>query len=76
MREELDTDVRVQDLVFHTTHVYPERTVALFFYNCVLQQAPRPLLGQEMQWVKRSELTALGFPPADEELIRILARNP
>jgi mutator protein MutT len=73
MREELDTDVDVLDLVFHTTHVYPERAVALFFYNCVLQQTPRPLLGQEMRWVKRSELPALGFPPADEELIRILS---
>lgn len=75
MREELDTDVDVQDLVFHTTHVYPERTVALFFYNCVLQQTPRPLLGQEMRWVKRADLSTLGFPPADEELIRRLAER-
>jgi 8-oxo-dGTP diphosphatase len=73
MREELDTDVDVRDLVFHTTHIYPERAVALFFYNCVLRQAPRPLLGQEMRWVKRSELATLGFPPADEELIKRLA---
>ena len=72
MREELDTDVDVHDLVFETTHTYPERTVALFFYNCVLQQRPRPLLGQEMRWVPRSELASLGFPPADEELIRML----
>ena len=75
MREELDTDVDVQDLVFHTTHVYPERAVALFFYNCVLQQTPRPLLGQEMRWVKRADLSTLGFPPADEELIRRLAER-
>ena len=72
MREELGTDVEVLDLVLHTTHVYPERSVALFFYNCVLQQKPRPLLGQEMRWVRRTELPSLGFPPADEELIRIL----
>ena len=72
MREELDTDVDVRDLVFHTTHVYPERAVALFFYTCVLQQTPRPLLGQEMRWVKRADLATLGFPPADEELIRML----
>lgn len=72
MREELDTDVDVLDLVFETTHTYPERTVTLFFYNCVLRHRPRPLLGQEMRWVKRPELAALGFPPADEELIRML----
>ena len=72
MREELDTDVDVHDLVFQTSHVYPERAVALYFYNCVLRGAPRPLLGQEMRWVKRAELASLGFPPADEELIRML----
>ena len=72
MREELDPDVEVHDLVFETTHVYPERAVALFFYNCVLQRRPRPLLGQEMRWVRRSELAALGFPLADEELIMML----
>jgi mutator protein MutT len=72
LREELDADVEVHDLVFHTTHVYPDRAVALFFYNCVLREAPRPLLGQEMRWVQRSELAALGFPPADAELISLL----
>ena len=74
MQEELDADVDVNDLVFQTTHAYPERTVSLYFYNCALRQRPRPLLGQEMRWVKRSELTTLGFPPADEELIRMLER--
>lgn len=72
MQEELDADVDVRDLVFHTTHAYPERTVSLFFYKCALRQRPSPLLGQEMRWVKRPELAALGFPPADEELITIL----
>ena len=72
MREELDADVEVLELVFETVHAYPERTVALYFYRCVLKQRPRPLLGQEMQWIKRSALSSLGFPPADEELIRQL----
>ncbi len=72
MREELDTDVDVGALIFATTHAYPDRTVSLYFYPCVLKQRPRPLLGQEMRWVNRSELASLGFPPADEELIRKL----
>jgi 8-oxo-dGTP diphosphatase len=73
MREELDTDVEVHDLMFEITHAYPERTVALYFYRCVLKGIPRPLLGQQMQWVKRSELSSLGFPPADAELIKKLS---
>ena len=73
MREELDTDVEIGELVFDVTHAYPDRTVTLYFYRCALKGEPRPLLGQEMRWVPRAELASLGFPPADEELIRLLA---
>ena len=76
IREELDADVDVHDLVLATSHVYPDRTVVLYFYRCALQGSPRPLLGQEMRWVPRSELSTLGFPPADEELIRMLGSAP
>ena len=72
MREELETDVSVRELVFDVTHTYPDRTVTLYFYRCVLTGEPRPLLGQDMRWVPRAELPSLGFPPADEELIRKL----
>ena len=75
IREELDADVHVGDLVFATTHVYPEKTVTLCFYRCSLAGVPRPLLGQEMRWVDRDELRNLGFPPADEELIRMLTQT-
>ena len=74
MREELDTDVDVHGLVFETVHAYPERTVALYFYRCALRGQPRPLLGQEMRWVRRADLSSLDFPPADEELIDLLRR--
>jgi mutator protein MutT len=70
--EELDTDVVVNDLVFETAHAYPDRTVTLFFYRCDLLGTPKPMLGQEMDWIVRSELSSLLFPPADDELIRML----
>lgn len=75
IREELDVEVRVGELVYETTHAYPDRTVALYFYACSLLGEPRPLLGQEMRWVPRTELAVLGFPPADEELIDRLVRS-
>jgi mutator protein MutT len=75
MREELDTDVDVGELVFEIEHAYPERIVALFFYRCRLRGTPRPLLGQDVRWVARAELATLGFPPADEELIARLTRR-
>jgi 8-oxo-dGTP diphosphatase len=87
IREELDADVDVGDLVFEVTHTYDDlappkpsekagRTVALYFYRCTLRGTPRPLLGQEMRWVRRADLPALGFPPADEELIKRLTESP
>ena len=67
-----DASVNVGELVFHTTHEYPDRAITLFFYRCTLVGTPRPLLGQEMRWVPREELASLGFPPADEALITLL----
>ena len=75
LREELDVDVDVGDLRFHTTHDYDDRSVALYFYQCRLRGTPRPLLGQQMGWVARSELAALAFPPADAELIKVLTES-
>jgi 8-oxo-dGTP diphosphatase len=72
IREELDAEIEVGDLIFHVTHAYDDRTVALFFYRCRLRTEARPLIGQEMRWVPRADLPTLGFPPADEELITLL----
>ena len=76
IREELDADVDVGELVFEVTHPYEDRTVTLYFYRCTLRGTPRPLLGQEMRWVPRVDLATLGFPPADEELIKLLTESP
>jgi mutator protein MutT len=75
IREELDTDIHVHELVFHVSHSYPDRVVALYFYRCTLEGTPRPMLGQQMQWVSRADLSALGFPPADAELIKRLTTS-
>lgn len=74
IREELDADVRVGDLLLTTTFSYVDRAVRLFFYRCTLLSDPRPLLGQEMRWASAADLTTLRFPPADEELIQQLTR--
>ena len=75
LREELDADVDVQELMFETAHEYADRTIALYFYKCTLIRDPRPLLGQEMRWASRAELASLDFPPADAELITLLTES-
>lgn len=72
--EELDVPSRIGEEIFTTTHTYPERSVELHFFQCELLGEPRPQLGQDMRWVRREELGALEFPPADAELIQILTQ--
>ena len=73
--EELDAGVRVGPQVLALSHTYADRTVELHFFRCDLSGEPKAALGQEMRWVRRDELAALEFPPADEELIRLLERE-
>lgn len=73
IREELDAEIIVGDLIHATSHDYPERTVALHFYRCTLVTEPRPVLGQEMQWIPRAALPGFALPPADDELVKLLS---
>ncbi len=75
IREELGVEVEVGEELLATSHDYPDRRVELHFLSCTVIGTPVPQLGQEMQWVRRSDLPALRFPPADEELIRLLAHK-
>jgi len=75
LREELDVDARIGHEIFTVAHTYPDRSVELLFFECELAGDPRPLIGQEMRWVKRGELASLEFPPADAELIATLTRQ-
>lgn len=75
IREELDAGVRVGRELLSVSHTYEDRVVELHFFSCELEGDPRPVLGQEMKWVRREELALLEFPPADEELIRSLSAS-
>ena len=73
IREELDAAIRTGREVLATEHAYPERVVELHFLECELLEEPRAMLGQEIRWVERADLHSLPFPPADDELIDLLA---
>ncbi|HEY2432622.1 MAG TPA: (deoxy)nucleoside triphosphate pyrophosphohydrolase [Vicinamibacterales bacterium] len=69
MREELGAEADIGGEIFAVSHQYPDRTVELHFLACRLLSDPKPLLGQELQWVGRAGLRSLRFPPADDALI-------
>ncbi len=73
LREELAVETVVGDEIFAVTHDYADRRVELHFLRCTIDGDPAPQLGQEMQWIRRSDLQTLEFPPADAHLIRMLA---
>ena len=75
LREELAVDATVGPEILTTSHEYPERRVELHFFSCDLLGDPVPQLNQEMQWVPREALTSLKLPPADDELVALLARR-
>ena len=75
IREELDAGVEVHELLLTTTHHYPERSVTLHFFRCTLTGTAKAMLGQEMRWIRRTDLDTLTFPAADRELIDLLRRS-
>lgn len=72
MREELGVGCTVGAEIFTVSHDYGDRRIELHFFACALDGEPVPQLGQAMQWVPRAHLGSLEFPPADDELIRLL----
>lgn len=72
LREELGVRAVIGDEIFTVDHAYPERTVRLHFRRATLLGEPSPQLGQQMQWVARSELLSLELPEADQGLVTLL----
>jgi 8-oxo-dGTP diphosphatase len=72
LHEELDIVGHVGERVFAVTHDYADRSVALYFYRCDFDGSPKPMMGQQMEWVARERLRELPFPEADRELIVLL----
>ena len=73
IHEELDADVQAMDKLLTTVHEYEDRIIELHFYRCALLGTPRPMLGQQLQWVAGPRLVDLRFPPADAQLIQHLS---
>jgi 8-oxo-dGTP diphosphatase len=74
LHEELDIVVDVGERIHQVTHAYPQKVVELHFYTCRFEGEPKPMLGQAIRWVARSELGTLPFPEADRDLIAELTR--
>lgn len=73
LREELGVELEVGPLVW-TARAGP---LALRFFSCAWLPGlrPRPLGSVQFRWVRREDLPALPFPPADADLVSALAEG-
>jgi mutator protein MutT len=73
LREELEIEAGVGELLEEITHHYAEKSVRLRFYRCELRQGePRAIGCQAVAWVTRDELARYEFPAADARLLEAL----
>lgn len=73
LREELDVEVSVGELVESLTHDYAEKSVRLNFFICRLRSGePQPVECAATQWVTREQLAHYQFPEADARLLEKL----
>lgn len=74
LKEELGIDARIGEKILSTTHREESLSIDLHFFEArIIGGRPQPLDHQEIRWVKPKDLGNFPTPPADLELIRMLA---
>jgi len=77
LREELGIEVEVKELLESLRHDYPEKSVHLKFFRCVLLKGkPSPIGCDAVAWVSAAQLTEYAFPEADLRLLGKLRSTP
>ena len=66
IKERLDADVDVQQMISFVRHPYERYTVDLHLYQCRLKSEVRAAAVQSFQWLCSDEFDDYEFTPADE----------
>jgi len=77
IREELGIEIRADRPFMTVRHEYERKIVSLHVFECAhLKGDPQGIEGQEIRWVRPSDLRQYEFPPPDQEVIELLiSRN-
>jgi mutator protein MutT len=77
LREELEIEVAVHELVETVEHSYPDRAFCLKFFRCTWASGePRAIGCQNFAWVTADQLADYQFPEADIQLLEKLRNSP
>ena len=76
IREELDAEIEVGDLLRTIEYDYPTFHLTMHCFRCTLATARLTLLEHEAaKWLYPHELNSVNWLPADEEIISDLSRR-
>ena len=74
LKEELNIDVTVNDLICSINHTYPDFTITLHFYYCSGDLSSFTLnVHKGYKWLLPKDLKSLSWAPADTKIIDILS---
>ncbi len=75
-REELGVLVGVGDVFVQLVHEYPDLTIELTLFNCVIKQGkPEKLEHNDIQWISPGQIDDFDFCPADEGILEKIKLN-
>lgn len=67
LRERLDAEIQVGQLISYVSHPYEHYTVELYLYECVLTSSELSVQAvNDVRWVRSDEFERYEFTPADE----------
>jgi len=75
-REELDVQVRVDDVFMEVRHEYPDMTVLLtLFHSAIVHGQPKLLEHNDIRWITPAEISQYDFCPADKEILERIVQE-
>lgn len=73
IREELNTDVHVGDLIYTVEYDYPTFHLSMDCFWCTVKKGNLELLeAQEARWLSKADLYSVPWLPADLDLIHVI----
>lgn len=75
-KEELAITVKPIDIFAEVDHVYPDVTIHLTIFDCMISNGtPQLLEHNDLKWITPEEIPNFKFCQADKEILKILKSN-
>lgn len=70
-REELDVEIKVNDIFAETDHEYPDITIHLTLFNAeIVSGEPKMLVHRDFKWITPDRIPEFNFCPADKDILK------